>query len=663
MRTVIKFLFVFATLLISSKSGGQVLVNPYSYDGLMAHLSGVLFHHRTDGLVVNTTNAVGTVDASGNVTTITSVAPFNTGRQFTSLGTAPTLNSGYVTIGSAGNFRTSSLKSVYNVMHYNGSADASLITWAVHGVFRFQDNNAITGIFGNNGTGSANKGVSAYLNNLTASASRQLNGQITKGAASSFISEIRNSNIIPLNEWVYLWIQVEKDQAQAEEWKIFVNGSPYIVANRQQTNAAVDVSTYDMEIGATGNATNRNGFDYKEITIQTGIHTDAFIQEYSGERMGYYGISPIPSSYDDVETETVISEINTVDDGRYYLSTHLCVKPSDPNTIVAIFDDGTGHVSFTDRKASYRKSTDKGLTWTTRAVAFDNGSTDVEIDVSAGYDASDRLHIVSGTQAGPGGTNKLWHTYSDDDGATWSTPVEITSALPADGLSVWRTYSKIIENNGRLMLAMYKQNSGATSSANYLLYSDDGGTTWATKTIRAAAATYINESDIVALSSTFLLVVSRNEATKEWNQFVSTDNGDTWTNQGALDWGEVIASQPGPLRLSLIDINGTDVVEAAYIDRDVDYVKLVYGKASSIISSGVSGWTARTKHTIYQGGYYDSSEGHLHYGGIAHPDGNMNGIGMYAQDHYPGSGGTENKQLTFSLPTGHYPYVKSLLGL
>lgn len=656
----LKILLLSFAVLLNYESECQVLVNPYNHPNLISQLSGVLFHHRTEGLVTSTTNDAGTVDGSGNVTTITSVPPFNNGRSFSNTGTAPTLSSGYVTIGSAGNFRTNSIKSIYDVLHYNGSTNASLIHWAVHGLFRFKNNSALTGIIGTNGTSSANKGVSVYLNNSTAS--HQIIGSITRGVSSSTISAFDNTNIIPLNEWVYLWIQVDKSQSQGDEVKVYINGSLFLVTNRQESSTAVDVSTYDMEIGASGNATLRNGFDYKDITIQTGTHTDNFIKQYSFSRMGYYGVSTLPSVYDDVETEPKIRTLDLVNDGRYSLTTHLCVKPGDPNTIISVFDDGTGHTSLTDRKVSYRKSTDAGLTFGSKATAFDNGATDVVVDPSAGYDASGRLHVVSCSQTS-GGTNKLWYTYSDNDATTWSTPVEITSVLPADGLTVWRMYSTIRENSGRLMLAMYKQNSGATSSANYLLYSDDGGTTWATKTIRSAAAAYINESDIVALSSSFLLVVARNEDTKEWTQFVSTNNGDTWTNQGDLNWNESLTGHAGPVRLSLINMNGTSVVEATYIDRETDFVKFVYGKASSIISSGVSGWTATSKHAIYQGGYYDGSEGHLHYGGIAHPDGNMNGIGMYPQDMYPGSGGTSNKQFTFVLPTGQYPYVKSLLGL
>jgi hypothetical protein len=208
------------------------------------------------------------------------------------------------------------------------------------------------------------------------------------------------------------------------------------------------------------------------------------------------------------------------------------------------------------------------------------------------------------------------------------------------------------------MLAMYKQNSDASSSARYLLYSDDGGTTWSYKTIEAAGATYRNETDLLALSSTVLLAVTRDESTLEWYQSMSTDNGDTWTNQGALTFGESLTGA-GPVRLHKFQISSTDVVVCYYPDRVNRVFKAAYTKSSTLISSGLSAWSAANRVALHQG-----TGKHLHYGDVCHVDGDFKAIGQYVIDPFPVSGsGTENVMYTFDIPSFHYPFIKSLLGL
>jgi hypothetical protein len=399
----------------------------------------------------------------------------------------------------------------------------------------------------------------------------------------------------------------------------------------------------------------------KELTFMDGVMSNSFRSTFITARMYKYGIAAYPQYVDGILMTSDFDLTNSLSEGRYFLTNHLCQKPSDPNLIVSLFDDSTGHTALTGRVISKRVSTDKGATWSSKSTVFDLGTTDRSIDPGAGYDANERLHIVTATQNSGSGVNKLWHCYSDDDGFSWSTPVEITAVLPADGLNIFRTYSTIIENSGRLMLPMFKQDSGPTSSARYLLYTDNPTSatpTWAYTTIQAAGATYRNESNIIALSSTVLLVISRDESTFEWYQSMSTDNGNTWTNQGAVSFGESVDTYGAPARLRKFDIGGTTIIACYLCDRVKDVFKAVYAKQSDLISSGISAWGVGTKFTIHQG-----SGVHLHYGDVCHYDNDFHALGMYVIDSYPIVGGTSNTMYTFNIPTSHYPFVKSALGL
>jgi hypothetical protein len=624
-------------------------------------LSGVVFHNRTEGLVLGATNDFGVVDGSGNVTTIESCDPFANGRLFNNQGTAPTLVNDYVTIPSTGNFRDTGVTSVWNDFHYK--ADASTIQWTIHGVFKFDNAAAAIGIFGNNGTSSTAKGIGAYVDDRTSIPNNKyLNASITRGVAQSFVGLMQAYNIIPFGEWFDFWLQVQKSSAQAEEVHLRINRNKVIMWNRQDSNTAVITPTYAMEFGAVGNATIRGGFSYKEITFQTGIHTDAFAEEFIAARMEKYGIAFSPDAYESFTSLGEPTIIESINDGKYHLTTHLCQKPSNGDIILSITDEGEGHLSLTNRRIVIRTSTNRGATFSSKVVLHSD-ATNFPIDPSAGYDSNDRLWLLWPSATTIGGANKLWYAYSDDDGATLSTPVEITSILPADGLTIFRTYSTVIENAGRIMIAMYKQNSGGASSATYLLYSDNNGVTWGYKTIRAASATYRNECDIVHLSGNNLLIIQRNESTNEWDQYISTDNGDTWTAQGDITFGESITAPPAPVRLRKTQINGTDVIACAYTDRDRDVTKVAWAKVSSIIASGISGWNYASKCVVWQGTGYGGTEGHMHYFGLCYPNNNFEGLSMSPVDPYPTSGGTSNVLRTMRFPTYHYPFIKSLLGL
>lgn len=629
-----------------------------------AGLTDVDFHHRAEGLVVNTTNAAGVVDGSGNVTKISSMSPHASGVEFDSNGTAPVLSGGSIVFAGTGTLRHNGAGSVFNAYHYN--SNINLVTWCVHFVVKIGSGSnpgAEYGVFGNNGSGSGNKGISGRFSD--ASAANRNNAfviQITRGTSQSFILQAENNNIIEPNRLIDVWIEIDKSLTTEDQAKLYINGYKTAVSMRVDSATAVTTPSFSMEIGGCGNGSAMAVMELKEITFQRGLPTSAFRQKFILARMYKYGIVAYPHTIEAIQRRSFINLFNIVAQSRYFLTVHLCQNPSNPNVIVSLFSDMITHVYDADRLISMRVSQDKGRTWSTKSTVFNPVGAEAAGTFSAGYGSGNRLHLIADTHTdfAVSATHKLYYMYSDDDGATFSTPVDITSVIPSDGLNTWRTYVSLIENDSVLLSGFYKQTDegDVTNSARYLLRSTDNGATWAAVLVQSSSI-YRNEMDLVALSSSFILLVTRDEVTHEWYQSVSTDNGATWTNQGALDFGEALTRE-SPVRLVTFLMDGTLVVACYYADRDRDQFKVVYAKASDIIASGIAGWVLATKFVIFQGG----NSQHLHYGDVCHYNNDFNAIAMYAYDQFPGVGtGEINQMYTFDVPTCHYEFVKTQLGI
>lgn len=142
----------------------------------------------------------------------------------------------------------------------------------------------------------------------------------------------------------------------------------------------------------------------------------------------------------------------------------------------------------------------------------------------------------------------LWLTYSDDNGETWSNPVNISGMVKADWMKFCGTgpgFGIEIQNGehaGRLVFPIYyTNNSGFQSSA--CIYSDDGGVTWhrGMSPNDARGGNYgdsenpnfsqqLTESQIIELNSGNLLQFMRNTGGSGLVAVSrSTDGGATWT--------------------------------------------------------------------------------------------------------------------------------------
>lgn len=190
-----------------------------------------------------------------------------------------------------------------------------------------------------------------------------------------------------------------------------------------------------------------------------------------------------------------------------------------------------------------RRSTDAGRTWgppvciadhgpdtignPCPVVDHDTGTLWLLLTGNLGRDTERR--ILSG---GSVGTRTVWVCRSDDDGITWTPPVEITSSVKDPE---WTWYATgpgcgIQLRSGRLVIPC-DHNLPDKARRSHVIYSDDHGQTWK---LGGVASSDTNECQVVERTDGTLMLNMRNYDRGTGRQFLravstSTDGGLTWS--------------------------------------------------------------------------------------------------------------------------------------
>ena len=187
-----------------------------------------------------------------------------------------------------------------------------------------------------------------------------------------------------------------------------------------------------------------------------------------------------------------------------------------------------------------RRSHDGGRTWTPIQVIGDNGPNTfgnpcAVVDRRTGTiwllttqnRGTDReKDIIAGTSEG---SPTVWVMRSQDDGATWSSPVEITASVKAPD---WTWYATgpgvgIQARSGRIVVPGNHAEAKSGIHRSHVFFSDDAGRSW---TLGASSDAGTNESQVVELADGGLLLNMRNHPPKPENFRMiarSTDGGRT----------------------------------------------------------------------------------------------------------------------------------------
>ena len=174
-----------------------------------------------------------------------------------------------------------------------------------------------------------------------------------------------------------------------------------------------------------------------------------------------------------------------------------------------------------------KRSKDSGESWSPLQVVGDNGPNTfgnpcTVIDAKTGTlwllatqnRGTDReKDIIAGTSQG---TRTVWAMKTDDEGLTWSAPVEITASVKRPD---WTWYATgpgvgIQTRSGRLVIPANHAEAGSGVHRSHLFFSDDGGHRW---NLGASSDAGTNESQVVELADGRLMLNMRNHPPKQEN--------------------------------------------------------------------------------------------------------------------------------------------------
>ena len=229
--------------------------------------------------------------------------------------------------------------------------------------------------------------------------------------------------------------------------------------------------------------------------------------------------------------------------GGYHTYRIPAVVATTKRTLLAFCEGRTGSSSDSDDiDIVLRRSHDNGHTWTDMQVVADGGGDTIGnpcpvVDRSTG---TIWLPLCWNARLGPEpqiiagkAQRTVWLGKSTDDGASWSTPVEITQQVKKPG---WRWYATgpghgVQLANGRLVVpcdfSAGDPDAQHRHFGSHVIYSDDHGATWQ---IGGVIAGQVNECALALLGDGRLYLNMRsyhgaNRRAVAW----SSDNGATWS--------------------------------------------------------------------------------------------------------------------------------------
>lgn len=195
-------------------------------------------------------------------------------------------------------------------------------------------------------------------------------------------------------------------------------------------------------------------------------------------------------------------------------------------------------------RALLHRTEDFGRNWGPIVQVVDSpaSTNDETILDSMSKTATGRLIMFYRTLTTIGLAETLFCIYSDDDGATWSSPYDVSARTSAGfqtaASGACRSHGKVVKTSNGLAFAVY----GASAGEVEILFSSDDGATWGSPVTLATGMTTTiptetwlvrcnNDNNIVAVAR--LNGTGKEETYHFWK---SANGGSTWSDLGEQLW-------------------------------------------------------------------------------------------------------------------------------
>lgn len=259
-------------------------------------------------------------------------------------------------------------------------------------------------------------------------------------------------------------------------------------------------------------------------------------------------------------------------------------------TLLYAYRQGASHSGSGDYGVlKYRTSTDNGATWSSATTILTEASVDLR-NLAGGVTSGGRI-VLAFARYNPATTGWLSQStiYSDDNGATWSTPVAMS--LTGYTLTAYSPHGKMIAtDDGQLLMPWYGET--ATDSYCFASKSTDNGATWSTPiaVISGSKAgspnTTFTEWCPAPIGGGVIVGLCRADNGTTFTQVISTDNGATWSTQGLCTFDTWSSATPNtPPWLQVVGSR----VFAFYGNRNTKYMRVASAPLSSL-TGGTTGW-------------------------------------------------------------------------
>jgi len=307
-----------------------------------------------------------------------------------------------------------------------------------------------------------------------------------------------------------------------------------------------------------------------------------------------------------IPTETTPAAINTATYDAFGITARF-----NSGKLVIVYREGASH----DGAGDYgiiriRTSTDEGKNWSAATTIDSEANVDLR-NVSGTVTPTGRL-IIKYTRYDPDTPESFnsKYYYSDDEGINWTSYFK-----PHTG-----NIGSIITIGDDKLLSSYSTEATDTDRKIMVMISSDNGLTWGTPIeVVNVAGLQLDEPSFVYVGGSEIIGLIRITNGTAFRQVKSIDNGVTWTDQGNTTFDSSTGTPPW--LSTFISLSGQRMVNAYYLNRTTNVLRVISGLAKDLIASGVSAWQSSTlKNIASMSGGYPS---------VIHPFNNPYGMGWF----------------------------------